>query len=68
VRTVRFDSNLEGKCSTVNDPLEENKEQRREELPTSTVEEYNSMEANADDIRQWQATDPTLTKAWRRGD
>ena len=52
-----------GECSTVNDPIEENKEQRREELPTSTVEEYNSLEANADDIRQWQATDPTMTKA-----
>jgi len=24
--------------------------------------EYNPLEANADGIRQWQATDPTLTK------
>ena len=38
-------------------------EQRREELSTSTPQELNLLEANADNMRQWQATDPTLAKA-----
>ena len=38
-------------------------EQRREETPTSTSQRLNALEASADDIRQWQAADPTLTKA-----
>jgi len=42
----------------------ETSEPRREELSTSTTEGPNPLKASADDIRQWQATDPALTKAW----
>ena len=59
---IPVDSNPQGECSTVSDPIEESNEQRREELPTSTDEEHSPLEANADDIRQWQTTDPTLTR------
>ena len=59
---IPVDSNLQGECSTVSDPIEESNEQRMEELPTSTDEEHSSLEANADEIRQWQTTDPTLTR------
>ena len=38
-------------------------EQRREEVPTSTLQELNPLEANTATMRQWQATDPTLAKA-----
>ena len=38
-------------------------EQRRKEEPTSMPQELNPLEANVDDIRQWQSTDPTLAKA-----
>ena len=38
-------------------------EQRREEVSTSTPQDLNPLEANADTMRQWQATDPTLAKA-----
>ena len=38
-------------------------EQRREEVSTSTSKELNPLEANADNMRQWQAADPTLAKA-----
>ena len=31
--------------------------------PTSKPEELNPLDANVDDIRQWQAMDPTLAKA-----
>ena len=37
--------------------------QRREELSISMPQELNPLEANADNMRQWQATDPTLAKA-----
>ena len=37
-------------------------EQRREEVSTSTPQDLNPQEANADTMRQWQATDPTLAK------
>ena len=46
----------------MSDPIEESNEQRREELPTSTDEGHSPLEANADDIRQWQTTDPTLNR------
>ena len=38
-------------------------EQRREEVSTSMPQDLNPLEANADTMRQWQATDPTLAKA-----
>ena len=38
-------------------------EQRREEEPTSMPQGLNPLEANAEDIKQWQAMDPTLAKA-----
>ena len=38
-------------------------EQRREAEPTSKPEELNPLEAKVDNIRQWQAMDPTLAKA-----
>ena len=38
-------------------------EQRREEEPTSMPQGLNPLEANVDDIRQWQAVDPILAKA-----
>ena len=38
-------------------------EQRREVEPTSKPKELNPLDANVDDIRQWQAMDPTLAKA-----
>ena len=34
-------------------------EQRREAEPTTIPQELNPLEANVDDIRQWQAMDPT---------
>ena len=37
-------------------------EQKREAKPTSKPEELNPLEVNVDDIRQWQAMDPTLAK------
>ena len=41
---------------------EEYTEQRREELPDSTPQECKVLEATAEDIRRWQAQDPTLQK------
>ena len=38
-------------------------EQRREVEPTSKPEGSNPLQANVDNIRQWQAMDPTLAKA-----
>ena len=38
-------------------------EQRREEEPTSMTQGLNPLEVNVDDIKQWQAMDPTLAKA-----
>ena len=46
----------------LSEPTEEMElvEQRREEEPTSMPQE---LEVNVDNIRQWQAMDPTLVKA-----
>ena len=52
----------DGECSEPN-VEQETLEQRREEATTSTPQELSPLEANADDIRQWQAIDPTLAKA-----
>ena len=52
----------DGECSEPN-VEQETPEQRREEATTSTPQELSPLEANADDIRQWQAIDPTLAKA-----
>jgi len=59
---LSVDRNPQGECNAVSNPIEEDTEPRRDELPTSTFMECNPLEANADDIRQWQATDPTLAK------
>ena len=53
---------LDGECGEVTTESEVT-EQRREEVPTSTLQELNPLEANAATMRQWQATDPTLAKA-----
>ena len=53
---------LDGECGEATTESEVT-EQRREEVPTSTLQELNPLEANADTMRQWQATDPTLAKA-----
>ena len=42
---------------------EETVEQRREEEPTLMPQGLNPLEANVDDIKLWQAADPTLAKA-----
>ena len=42
---------------------EEVVEQRREEEPTLMPQGLNPLEANVDDIKLWQAADPTLAKA-----
>ena len=42
---------------------EEAVEQRREEEPTLMPQGLNPLEANVDDIKLWQAADPTLAKA-----
>ena len=36
--------------------------QRTEKVPTTIPQELNYLEANADDIRQWQVTDLTLLR------
>ena len=53
---------LDGECGEATTESEVT-EQRKEEVPTSTLQEPNPLEANADTMRQWQATDPTLAKA-----
>ena len=53
---------LDGECGDATTESEVT-EQRREEVPTSTLQELNPLEANADMMRQWQATNPTLAKA-----
>ena len=37
--------------------------QKRGGVSTSTSKEFNPLKANADNMRKWQATDPTLAKA-----
>lgn len=38
-------------------------EQKREEEPILIPQGLNPLEANVDNMRQWQAMDPTLAKA-----
>ena len=62
VENISVTDALKGEYSESTEEME-TVEQRREAEPTSMPEELNPLEANVDDIRQWQAMEPTLAKA-----
>ena len=62
VENISVTDALNGEYSESTEEME-TVEQRREAEPTSKPEELNPLEANVDDIRQWQAMDPTLATA-----